>query len=246
SGLVNLFDATDPEHLGTANEYDVHLGSACPVAYNLEFVGQRYLYIACGNGIEIVDLLSPASPVLLGLYTAAGGVQDEMKAVENLVYVATGSLSAGPANPPRIKVLDVTDPTHPVVVGQIDVERRARSIAISGNVLAVAENESNLSYSTGTVAIFDLSQSPSQPQFKGRVGDNLTVYRGVAIVGNSVFSNDGSGIHKIDIARLDDPYFVSQASFGGFAPALAAYGDKLIMGSFDSTDLSIIRTSLQP
>ncbi len=244
---VYLFDATDPANLGTVDGYDINLGSACPTIFKLALVPPHYLYVGCGTlGIQIVDLSNPLSPVLLEPFSDVGNALGDMKVVGNLVYVGTGGTSAGPSNPPRIKVLDISDPVHPAVVGQVEVQRRARNIAVSGNVLAVAENEYNLSYSTGTIAFFDLSQSPFQPQFKGRVGDNLTVYRGVAIVGNNAFATYAYGIRKIDITRLNEPYFVSEFSLDGYAPVLAPYGDKLIVGSSGSTAISVISTGLQP
>jgi hypothetical protein len=96
------------------------------------FTRGNYVYLACQNlGLKIIDVSSPASPVLIGDCDTPGiasGVT--MRSDDNNhVYVADG--------PSGIQIIDVSIPTNPYIVGNYTTESDVLSIA-GGDLLVYA------------------------------------------------------------------------------------------------------------
>jgi len=100
-----------------------------------------------------------------------------------------------------LKVIDVSDPTSPVIVGGVDTDGNAKGITIDGDYAYLADGVAGLK-------IIDIS-SPTEPVIVGSVD---TYARNVSVEGNYAYVAGGSSYGNmaiIDVSIPFDPYLVS-------------------------------------
>ena len=99
--IVDVTDATSAMELGF---YD----DGCPAAFEVKLV-EDLAYLACSNGLHIVDVADPAAPLRVG-YAAATDLLDVRTSLE-----VRGD-RAWYGSPAGILELDVSDPANPVAL----------------------------------------------------------------------------------------------------------------------------------
>ena len=98
-------------------------------------VSDNYAYVATRNGITlvVVDVSSPATPVIVGLSSghSTTGFAHDLAVRGNYAYVTKpGHSGLG------LEIIDISNPTSPSVVSQLSetaIGDSARGIALSGN-----------------------------------------------------------------------------------------------------------------
>ena len=177
TGGLQVVDISDPG----APSITGSLGTPGPVR-NLTVSGST-AYLACGaDGLLTVDVSNPSAPALLGSYVPAdGAVVMEVVLSGNLAYLAS-SLGG-------LRIVDVSDPSTPTPVGSLQGSMFATGIALSGNMLLLAE--------FGGVHAVDVSNpSAPAPLWSWAFGD---VARDVAVAGSVAYVSAGD-LHILDLA----------------------------------------------
>jgi hypothetical protein len=147
-----------------------------------------------GTDLEIVDLIDPATPILLGTITGFSACDLLLK--DNYIYVTD-------INYNRLHILDISDPMQPIEVGVYESENRLDDCAIAqkGHYILV----SPYIFEQAMVSVIDVSD-PTQPTEVSTVrlsGNDVT---DLTLAGNFVYvtvlSWSGSSNGGIDILDL--------------------------------------------
>ena len=154
------------------------------------------------------------------------GNANDVKIVGNLAYVADGS--AG------LRIISVTNPVVPVLVGTVDTSGVAWAVTVAGGRAYIADGPSGLQ-------IIDVN-NPAAPQIVGSV-DTPGTAKGVDVAGNIPVVADGtSGIQVIDVSDPANPSTIGRRLTGGDARDLALQGNFAFVAdysrSFTSMDLT--------
>jgi len=127
----------------------------------------------------------------------------------NYAYVAD--------NTDGLEIIDISDPTNPVEVGQVVDTGNAYSVFVSGNYAYVADN-------TDGLEIIDISD-PTNPVEVGQVVDTGSA-RGVFVSGNYAYVVDNTdGLEIIDISDPLNPVEVGSVDDGGNAVGVFVSGN---------------------
>ncbi|MFC6756345.1 MULTISPECIES: LVIVD repeat-containing protein [Haloarcula] len=104
-------------------------------------------YVATGDGIAVVDLVSPSAPRLLAERTdlLADSPNGPMQVVQDAAVVDDRLLVAGPANPVDsgahgVVVFDVSDREHPAQVAAVELDTRVHNCDFDGRYAYVTAN----------------------------------------------------------------------------------------------------------
>lgn len=103
-------------------------------------------YVATGDGIAVVDLVSPGDPRLLATRTdlLADSTDGPMQVVQDLALADDRLLVAGPANPAEgahgVVVFDVSDRTDPERVGAVELDTRIHNCDFDGRYAYITAN----------------------------------------------------------------------------------------------------------
>lgn len=137
-----------------------------------------------------------------------GGATSAVAVQGDYAYVGIG---------PRLVILDISDPTHPILAGQTDtLPENVQDVVVMGNYAYVANRLHGL-------RIIDVSD-PTAPI---EVGFHLTWgdAHGVALAGNYAYvANGDSGLCIIDVSDPADPTFAGLHDTPGYARAVVVAG----------------------
>jgi len=160
-----------------------------------------------------VDVTTPTQPVELGRYaTRANGVE----VVGTVAYVAAGG--------DGFRLIDVSEPTTPTLVGTYDTPYSAMASAISGTVAYVADG------GTGLLSI-DITE-PMTPTEIGRQ-DTPGVAQDVALSGPYACVADSSrGVRILDIGNATAPSEVSAYDLPSASRSVAVSGTHAFVGEY--------------
>ena len=89
-------------------------------AYDAEVVGDR-AYCAFLNGLVILDVANKRKPALVSLLYLGGGFGIEVR--NNIAFLAAGKYG--------LKVVDVSDPEAPSLLGSYDTPGEARDLSLA-------------------------------------------------------------------------------------------------------------------
>jgi hypothetical protein len=164
------------------------LGSiAIPGYANNVDVNGSFAYVAAGaNGLVVVNVASPTSPVIVATLDTPGNAND-VRVLGNRVYIADGS--AG------LRIIDVTNPAAPLALGAFDTPGEANDVIVSGNYAYVADGVAG-------VEIIDIS-NPAVPVLV-RTIDTPGTARGVDVEGTTLVVGDdapSAGLRVIDVSN---------------------------------------------
>jgi hypothetical protein len=123
--IIDVQEPASPTELGTfPHEFARGAAVSGIHAFMLDRLTGRLLSI---------DISAPAQPRLVGELAVGSSDSPRLAAAGNRVFVANGR--AG------VAVVDVTNPTQPRLVGGFDTDNSAVDVAVSGDLLAVADQE---------------------------------------------------------------------------------------------------------
>jgi hypothetical protein len=185
SGGVHIIDVTSPLS-------PVRLGTLTTGANALDVaVRGTTLYVANGSNLMLADVTNPALPTRISTLSLTGTIQGvDVDAQRNLAVVTAGTNG--------IYVVDISNPTTPVVVGTASTGD-ARDVAISGTSAFVADFRN----STTSVDI----TSPSAPFVLSHILDpNLGGFlQDIVLSGQFALAADVKFVNGIPITDISDP-----------------------------------------
>jgi hypothetical protein len=151
------------------------------------------------GGLQIVSVMNPYNPVVLGTFSTYDMVQD-VAMVGNLAYVAAST--AG------LQIIDISDPAHPVWVGNFTTNMSAFAVRVVGHYAFVgcpaALALTNKPMGLG-LQIIDVS-NPAQPVLLGTTSRGANA---VAVLGNMALTVGlNSGLSLFDVGNPTAPVLV--------------------------------------
>ncbi|MCX6679553.1 MAG: hypothetical protein NTX42_04190 [Methanothrix sp.] len=125
-----------------------------------------------------------------------------------------------------LKIIDVSNPTSPLLKGSYDTPGYAYGVALSGSYAYVADGDSGLQ-------IIDVS-NPASPLLKGSYDTPGYAY-GVALSGSYAYVADSySGLKIIDVSNPDSPLLKGSYDTPGYAYGVALSGSYAYVADSDS------------
>ncbi|MBZ5640226.1 MAG: hypothetical protein LAO51_15885 [Acidobacteriia bacterium] len=148
-------------------------------------VRDKIAYFGDGSGLKMIDVTDPHAPSQLG--GLATGAVNHLHVVGNLAYVAAGT--AG------VKIVDVSVPSAPVLVGTYDSPGSAWDVKVAGKRAFVAD------YTSG-FEVVDVT-NPAAPAL---LGTYSTYWEAVAVdfSGRYAYVAEGGG-RRVQILDVSDP-----------------------------------------
>ncbi len=204
--IVDVTDSTAPVEIGSAGGSD---------QYYAVFARGSTLY--AGNGslfrLEIWDVTTPSTPALLGFLDLIGNfvyeVVRDITVIGNLAYVLTNNTA--------LYVVDVSDPSSPVILGSYDpgIPGNPSRLSIEGTHAYVGDWTELL--------VLDISV-PSNPVELSRysTGWNIT---GVQAQGPYVYVAHDLRLHVLDVSNPSSPLLVGSYDLPSGATDLWARED---------------------
>ncbi|HEY3175357.1 MAG TPA: hypothetical protein VGK94_06290 [Candidatus Polarisedimenticolia bacterium] len=158
------------------------------------------------EGLRIIDISRPLAPRLTGALETDGSVNAAAPAGGRHLVLADGAMG--------LKVADISNPAAPKVIASLDTERYARHLAVSGDLVAVAEEEAGVTFlrldEAGRLAPL------SSIRLEGSS-------RGVALSGRRCYVAAGpAGLIVLDLSRPDRPGIVAGFPSADYARGVAA------------------------
>jgi len=225
---LRTIDVSEP-----ADPTPVGLGLAVDHLEDIDLAGD-HAYLASSSGVRAFDVSDPAAPLQVGMHTVADGASD-IAARDN--FAAYISYHEG------LVILDVTDPTSPLIHSQLDVEQPFQVVFGDEYLfLAFAGEWGN----DGGLYILDHTV-PGVPTVVGFL--DLTKATHVALHGDwaYVFGRDddhGHGLLVVDIADPTNPLTVGFREYNWPITSIHAVDDfvylavsyQLILEAIDVSD----------
>lgn len=205
---LDILEISDPASLHRIGLYE--WGWEYGMSGGFELVGDR-VYLARGGRFEIIDIADPAYPTVqssLDLEDVAPCTASMIGHVQDMVYVRCWDWN----------VIDVSNPSEPVVVNELGWSGGA--MAVAGDVAYLAD---------GLLRVIDVS-NPAAP---ARMGSSLGYAVAVAVEGQRLFVTtlgnpqagvDG-GLHVFDLSDPLVPAEIGSWPTGQNAWAVEAAGD---------------------
>ena len=203
-GLI-IVDVSDPANPRKVGAYG-GASSSCSVA-----VSGIYAYFVCDGGLQIIDLSNPASPQKIGEYASENG---SVAVAGTRVYLSNW----------KLQVIDVSDPTSPVLEYENEAVNDFGVTVVSGDYLY------GVSYGYGlhTANISD----PSNITVVSSGGPIPTFVRSIAVSGNySYVADDRSGLHVLDISNPAKPTRVGGCYMHGLIYEMVIDGQYIYMAA---------------
>jgi hypothetical protein len=118
---------------------------------------------------------------------------------------------------PGLQVIDVSNPSFPMILGNVDTPGSASAVTVSGTLAYVADDSSGLQ-------IVDVS-NPASPVILGSV-DTPGLARGVTVSGTLAYVGDWeSGLQIIDVSNPASPAIVGSLDTSGQTWGIAVSGN---------------------
>ncbi len=175
-------------------------------------VAGNYAYTIRGIYFYVVDVSNPISPTRVGTYTLS---------VDTQVFglAADGRLASIAAGDRGVLLVDVSTPSSPNLVGTYDTPNWTSDVAISGNLVYVAD--------TSALRILDIS-TPSSPQQIGFCNLPWGLAYAVTLAGDYAYvADDPGGLRIVRIADPRNPVEVARFFVMGYANGIARTGSYL-------------------
>lgn len=151
---------------------------------------REYALVGSWNAVSIIDVTDPDAPFYVAFMDSVDGF--DIKVWDHYFYAVNGNAN-GMAN-----VVDIADPTNPVVVGQFP---NAHNIWI--------DEDGFLEAAYPQLTIYDLNIIPEQPQFVW--GDTTGVGHDVLVIGDTMYFYEGyNGFWIYEISDHSNPVLMSQ------------------------------------
>jgi len=207
--IVDVSEPTMPLEVGTYSA-GVPVRDAAVVA--------DHAYLLVGQGVPhlvIVDISDPSCPDEVGPARAKTWLGQSLDVAGHILYLAVPGSSDDPGH---LRILDVTDPAHPVALGrcegvplpvaEIIARDRQAYLAAGDRLIIVDVSDPNAPAATGSY----------DPHGLPRTG------RGMAAAGDHVYIAAGrDGLWVVDVSDSADPRVVSSLDTAGHAWDIALF-----------------------
>ena len=210
--VADLTDAANPTELGRF---------AFPFASAIEAHGDRVYVASTTSGIfKILDVSNPASPQELGSLTTS--FTRDLTVRGNYAYLGDEP-SFGDGG---LRVVDVSDPTVPLLVGQYTGCTYAEGVDVSAD-----GNTTYLACADGSLHIVDASNKAS-PVLLGSVMlpgspslPDYNVAHAVVVVGAVAYVGNENGVDEVDVSHPQAPVQTARHETGFYVSKLALAPD---------------------
>jgi uncharacterized secreted protein with C-terminal beta-propeller domain len=145
------------------------------------------------SALRILNMQSPATPVLMGNLETNAFVFNGAVINGNYLYVACGTVG--------LLVIDISNPSSPSIVGSYDTPGYAWGVALSGQYAYVADGNS--------VQVLNVS-NPASPVYAGSV---TTSAKDIIVVGSHAYVAGGNVLEIVDISNPSAPAIAGTLSF---------------------------------
>ena len=175
--IIDVSSPANPVRVGGCDIADGGANKAVAVAGNHAFLVSEYY------ALSIIDVSNPAQPVRAGGYSGNGVYNAGVAAVGNYACV-TENQAFLPWSPPsgKLQLIDVSNPTQPVVRGEYQAGGYAGAVAVAGKYAYVADG--------GAVVLLDVS-NPASPLLKDRY-ETAAGANAIAVAGNLILVAGGT------------------------------------------------------
>lgn len=186
------------------------------------------LYVAAYiNEVErlvVIDLSDPTAPVELG----------RTPVVDRWSIAASGDRVAVGGYGGEIQIVDVSDPTSPVVVAEDSLSAAVQDLAMSGDLVYVANNELG-------VRIFDIS-TPNQLREVGSHQPGEDRISALYLAGDRLYCAWGiRGLVVVDVSDPTNPVELGATGYaGGYSQGVAASGERATLAQSITYENGII------
>jgi hypothetical protein len=200
---VEVFDISDPSNprsIGTCLSGNTTTGPAGPAGIE---VSGNLAYIVGVGGLSVIDVSTPASPTLAGVYRYGGGICSAVTVVGEYAYGVCPGVDGS-----RLEVIDITDEAAPRFAGEYQTDGWITRLRVSGNFAHVLENDGS------KYEIIDISS----PASLKRVGvcspaDPSDYWSDLQISGNHAYvtgswhdgTNQLGGVQVMDLTDVAHP-----------------------------------------
>jgi hypothetical protein len=213
SGL-RILDVADPGMPVVLGYLGINSGNPQSVALDWPHA----FVAASGAGLRIIDVTDATSPVEVA---AVPGVAADVEMVGSQIYVATAD---------GLEILDVSSPSAPVAIGNLDLGISMRSVTVrEGLAYLISLDHAAVDY---TLRIVDVS-TPAAPVVLGvfpRVDAGEFLYM-TELLDDYAFLITTSGLRVIDVSDPSSPEQVGFVTIPGYPTNIAiADGHALIGG----------------
>ena len=231
SGKLGINTSTPTELFSMAGGNFLQIASSSPTLkgslsspFNAQdiFVSGKYAYVATSlNGLKIVDVSNPASPVLVGTYSASNPYS--VVVVGKYAYITVSSQG--------LKIVDVSNPASPFLVGSYDITGTSYNVQVVGKYAYVANGLIGFK-------IIDVS-NPTAPFLVSSYDTTGSSYS-VKVVGNYAYVADyNMGLQIVNISNPSNPLPVGTSNTSGNAYDVSISG-KYAYVADDTGGLKII------
>lgn len=187
-------------------------------------------YGAAGDDTLLIDVSDPANPALLASVESPGSLVFGAATDGGLAFLAVSTQG--------LRVLDVTDASNPVTIGQLDTPDFALDIVTRDNTAFLANAFSGL-------YIVDVSD-PTNPIMIGNL-DVFTYARRVVVDGDYAYVTDlFDGVRVVDISDPANPQEAALIFSGVFTTDVFVQGDLLFICNDNGLDIFDISTPARP
>ncbi|NUQ37108.1 MAG: PQQ-binding-like beta-propeller repeat protein [Caldilineales bacterium] len=184
------------------------------------------LFTGIGPRLLVLDASDPNQLAELGQSEVLPGVVRALAVEDAYAYVAAGKGG--------LQIVDISDPAHPVVIGNYLTEGYAQDVAVASGYVYLTNTPvwDGSGWSGSGLHIVDISD-PANPK-------QMTVYDtpgwefGVAVVGDTVFVADGDGgLRILDVSDKTAPKEVGATYTAGYALDVAVGEGVVYVAEFD-------------
>lgn len=194
-------------------------------------ISGNVIFAAAGvEGLKIVDISSPSTPVTLSVYTGDFSAT-KIRVNGNYVYVSASG------NKPGVYIFDATDTLNPLLLSYLKTENSVLDLVYVSNKLYIAE-------STVGVRVLDIS-IPSSPQVIGSYVQNKI--RDLDILGTNLFITDQTDdLVVLDITDPTSPSLVIKFDTTGSSSITIDSGKAYIGTFYNGIEIVDITTPSAP
>jgi hypothetical protein len=221
SGGFYVVDINDPAQPHVVNdEIYIERAKGLCIAGNIAYV------LSGGDGITIIDLVAPASPVVRSKIEAPT-YPDDIMVVDGYAYIAQETTGLVIPDKWGLWVVDVSDPDNPFLVNNYNCLHNAERIF-------VADGYAYLTYHASGLYCFDVSE-PGNAQLVGHFLVPGVVYDAQFLNEDlMVAANSNAGLLAIDISQPDVPFVASFNEVTVYAQGVDVVGDYVYAVGCDS------------
>lgn len=193
-GVLRTLELSPTGEVKPLGEVYGGMGGSIQVAIGDGFASYVSVFgdISDGGNFRTIDVSDPAHPRRMGSYNAADEIDD---------YVLSGPYAYLSLQFQGLRILDLSDPALPTVIGTLPISR-AVSVSADAGLLCLAQGQSG-------VGVVDV-QDPARPALIGRYEDGPP-YQSVLVRGSRCYAADAAGgLRVLDLSEPARPRLVGR------------------------------------